>query len=135
MFSELPIFARVVGIVLYSATMIAGVQQALAEEFALRGLGTTSCAEFAQLYREQPDLTEQQFYDWATGFMSGWNLALLSTGQAMRDLDSVPPATQEVMLRTFCDQHPLLFYYEGVELILSSFPPMPILRTAPQTSN
>jgi hypothetical protein len=39
----------------------------------VNGAGARSCADFAQAYKNNPGLTEEIFYSWAFGFMSGLN--------------------------------------------------------------
>jgi hypothetical protein len=46
-------------------------------DYATMGLGSASCGKFAEIFRLGPSRAEEEFFDWAQGFMSGLNMALL----------------------------------------------------------
>jgi hypothetical protein len=47
------------------------------EAMALRGVGITSCAQFAKLYAGDPKYVETVFFSWAQGYWSSQNTMLL----------------------------------------------------------
>jgi hypothetical protein len=75
------------------------------------------------MYGADPDDTEQAFYSWALGFMSGWNVANSVAKEPMHNLSSTPTPAQESYLRTYCDQHPLQSYMQGVMALFGTLPP------------
>ena len=91
-------------------------------EMAGMGAGTLTCAKFAQIFAGSPDSAEFEFYSWAQGFMSGWNIANVRAGQPMHDLNATSQTSQETYLRQYCDQHPLRGYVEGVMALFGSLP-------------
>ena len=77
------------------------------------GFGAYSCAEFANLYTEDP-MVENTFFSWAQGFMSGLNHPFLNA----KATDLLPSSfnidTQQSHIRHYCDQRPLVNYAEAV---------------------
>jgi hypothetical protein len=45
------------------------------------GFGTATWALFANIYKDNPERTEINFFAWAQGYMSGWNRAQMKQGQ------------------------------------------------------
>jgi hypothetical protein len=86
------------------------------------GLGTTSCAEFAEHVRVNPTRAEEVYYDWATGFLSGYTEANYDTHKPMRDLAAIPPAEKQRYLRIYCASHPLDDYFTAVKTLYRSLP-------------
>ena len=112
--------------------LVAAVQFATgasAQEFAAKGSGATSCSEFEKMYKLDPSAADDEFYNWALGFMSGWNFANATAGQPTRNLNATAPAVQETYLRQYCDQQPSQFYIQGAKGLFLS---LPLIR--PQTS-
>ena len=101
-------------------------QTAESKEMVARGLGTTTCAEFANLYRADPKGTEIAFASWAQGFMSGWNFALMDRG-SYRDLGSEDSDYANFEIRQYCDAHPLAGFVQAVMAHFLDLPvkPMP----------
>jgi len=77
----------------------------------IMGAGTATCGQFGELYREKTFITEQIFFNWALGFMSGQNAANQNDA---RELTSMPIIKQEEFLRQYCNEHPLGSYLSGV---------------------
>ena len=51
--------------------LIAG--QSATGQAVYAGVGTATCAQFAEVYKLSPSETETRFYTWAQGFMSALN--------------------------------------------------------------
>lgn len=77
------------------------------------GIGSTSCAQFLELYREDPEDIEAVFYSWAMGVMSGLNLSLHD-----ERADLLPHTfgadAQIDYLRRFCEKRPSELYVTAV---------------------
>ena len=91
------------------------------------GDGVLSCAEFANRYRANPD-SEDRFFDWAQGFMSGINDALASSGYNVRVLNSISTNQRKQILRAVCAGNPLLLYRDGIPKVLNA---MTVTRPKP----
>jgi hypothetical protein len=100
---------------------VAAAQQA----GAVSGAGTSSCAEFAKLYRQNPEATESYFFFWAQGFLSGLNLGLLAAKRPLHDLAAWSFNDQKARIRQFCDQRPLLTYNHAVLDLFTALPEIP----------
>ncbi|MGQ0742177.1 MAG: hypothetical protein ACT4OG_07785 [Alphaproteobacteria bacterium] len=79
-----------------------------------QGVGISTCAQFAQLYRDDPENIELIYFSWAQGFMSGMNGVLLRNGESGRNLNSMSVESQQRHLRAYCDKHPLAVYIDAV---------------------
>jgi hypothetical protein len=88
-----------------------------------RGVGTATCAEFARFYRDDP--TELVFVTWAQGFMTGWNFAARTLGGKERNLSATGIESQEFVIRSHCDKHPLQLYVQAVMALYFSLPELP----------
>jgi hypothetical protein len=89
-------------------------------EMALRGVGTSSCAEFANTYAKDPHNIETIYFSWAQGYWSCQNSNLLPNDQ-YRELAGSTDA-QKATLRSYCDKHPLAIYWEAAVAVFFSFP-------------
>jgi hypothetical protein len=58
---------------------------ALSDSSVIDGFGACSCGQLAKIYRQNPQVTEKIFFQWAAGFMSGLNAYLLLSGSPMRE--------------------------------------------------
>jgi hypothetical protein len=80
------------------------------------GVGKASCAEFARLYKMDSDKTEDLFFSWAQGFISGMEVY----SEAFDKYEKLPAGTALAIestkgsIMTYCDKHPLLPYYMAV---------------------
>jgi hypothetical protein len=82
------------------------------DAYPIQGFGATSCAEFAKLYQLAPQ-TEDGFYYWAQGYMSGLNMSAAGNNLQMRELAGVA-LDQKRALRSYCADNPLKNYMDGV---------------------
>jgi hypothetical protein len=89
-------------------------QTGMAEQMAARGVGGTSCAKFAELYRGQPEFTNTVYASWAQGFMSGWNFSTMAEHKTHRELGAQSAETQMAYIRNYCDSHPLAPFLKAV---------------------
>jgi hypothetical protein len=113
------------------ASLLLYVGTAHAEPFSNMGVGAQTCAQFVAYYRADA-ATEQRFFDWAQGLMSGINDALEDTVGKYRDLNSMPIAQQKEILRAFCLNRPTAKYGDAVNSLLSRLPVVPsTLKGAP----
>src|SRR5215472_7972217 len=101
---------------LIASLLYAGI--AYAEPFSTMGVGAQTCAQFVAYYRADA-ASEQRFFDWAQGLMSGINDALEDTVGKYRDLNSMPIAQQKEILKAFCISHPTAKYRDGINGLLS----------------
>jgi hypothetical protein len=91
------------------------------------GLGIRSCAEFAKFYAQSPSNTEDAFFSWAQGFISGLNLSSeAATNTARRIEGSIP--SQRTFVRDYCDSHPLQPYYMAALALYKTFAPVRISK-------
>ncbi len=84
--------------VLAIAFAIALAESAVADSVA-RGLGSQTCAQFAEQYRANPQRADIAYISWAQGFMSGWNFALMDSKNVYRNLET--PKLLKLRQRTF----------------------------------
>src|SRR5690348_732225 len=76
------------------------------KDYAFMGLGVSTCAKFAEMYKLSPDQAELSFFTWAQGFMSGLNSVLLVRRQPFTNLAAWDTDRQEQYLRYYCSDHP-----------------------------
>ena len=69
----------------------ANTAQPETRQMAAMGIGTSTCAVFANMYQGDPQFAEQQFFNWTQGFLSGWNHSLMLTGQPFFDMGALAP--------------------------------------------
>lgn len=84
------------------------------DDFSAQGAGTKSCADFASLYRTDPQMSEDFYFSWAQGMMSGMNTQKLIEHKKTVNLNSYSISDQKMMIRSYCDAHPLWSYFEAV---------------------
>lgn len=77
------------------------------------GIGNTSCAQFADLYRDTPGETETIFYSWAMGVMSGLNVSLREERANLMPHNFAADA-QKGYIRRYCDERPSDLYVDAV---------------------
>jgi hypothetical protein len=92
--------------------LIAQLDIAQAVEMGTMGPGSSTCAEFADKMRNNPEIVEPYFFTWAQGYMSGLNGSLPLTKQ--RDLAAKSIDEEQSFIREFCDQRPLVRYMRAV---------------------
>jgi len=93
------------------------------------GDGGRSCDQFAKQYRVAPRDTEDSYFSWAEGFMSGRNYALVDLAvqgnkQLIRDLGSIGPDTQKLLIRQYCNENPSMLYVAAVLKLFNSLKEM-----------
>jgi hypothetical protein len=66
-----------------------GVASAKEKHADIQGAGATSCAKYAEAYRQTPDLADVVFLTWAQAYISGINVAMEDAffGLGARNLD------------------------------------------------
>jgi hypothetical protein len=84
------------------------------KDFAAMGIGTSTCTQFANLYKGNPQFAENLYFTWAQGFLSSWNMNQMVTKQPYWNLGSLTTTEQETLLRQYCDQHPLGNFVDAI---------------------
>jgi hypothetical protein len=69
------------------------------------GVGLEHCAEFTKKLAATPALTDQTYFPWAEGYMSGVNGVFIANRKAYREL-ARDPAGQKKTLTDFCAYNP-----------------------------
>jgi hypothetical protein len=87
------------------------------------GLGMDSCAVFAQKYGANPDVAESLYFTWAQGFMSALNLEASANGKVYRIINGNDMSNQKMLIRSYCNEHPLTQYVAAVLDLYERFPP------------
>jgi hypothetical protein len=96
------------------------------------GIGMHTCGEFAKAYVAHPDVTEDLYFTWAQGFMTGLNFMATVVKLPAREIrgenmDSMK--SYHSYIRTYCDSHPLAGYLEAVSSLWRSLPSIPPPKT------
>ena len=110
------------------AISISRIQVAYPEEMPVRGVGTTTCDEFAKMVRNDPKNVERVFGSWAQGFMSGRNFALLEQS-FYRDIGSESVEETDLFIRQYCDKRQGATYNQAVMNVFSKMP----VKAVPQS--
>lgn len=84
------------------------------------GLGQDLCAQFSKAYADNP-ATEQNYWGWATGMMSGLNFASVANSNVFRDLTGDEDIFRRA-IRLYCSNHPLTTYSGAVLDLYVSMP-------------
>lgn len=86
------------------------------EDAAATGLGTRTCAEFAELSKLNPDAAGIGLTAWMQGFMSGLNAAFLMMKRGAADLgvQNFDVDYQKQLLASFCRENPSRSVVDGV---------------------
>ena len=108
---------------LLAASMLCMGTAAHAEPSFYRGAGVLLCARFNQQLnatKVKARATENYFFAWAQGYMSGLNETLEARMGRYRDLNSVSTDNQKQSLRTFCAKNPASMYREGIGALLNA---------------
>ncbi len=98
---------------LVAAGFLAILVQDVAAQIKGSGIGNTSCAQFADLYKETPENTETVFFAWAMGVMSGLNVSLRGDRADLLP-HNFDADDQKAYIRRFCDERPSALYVEAV---------------------
>jgi hypothetical protein len=83
-----------------------GTVQAKAQDHTIKGVGASTCGEFASQYGQNPSATELVYFSWAQGFMTGRNVGALAGHGNAKGLDSIPFDDQQRAVRDYCNGHP-----------------------------
>jgi hypothetical protein len=86
------------------------------------GVGMDSCSTFAAAYKRQPKFSEDLYFAWAEGFLSGLNLEATADYLPARNLASIQADSAKVEIRSYCDRHPREPYFGAVVAIYNSLP-------------
>ena len=97
-----------------------GVACAEGGHFPGGGVGGLSCAKFAEMYRANPDSTNNVFGSWTQGYITGVNRA---RGDVVY-FDMGAKTFQEMLqfLHKYCDDHPLQNFFDAAQELLESLP-------------
>jgi len=96
------------------------------------GAGSQTCAQFAKSYSADPAMEAVYFY-WAQGWLGGVNSAetmVRGRKRVLTDLSSMPMDEQMLIVRQYCNDHPLADYAQAVAFLRSRLtavtePPLP----------
>jgi hypothetical protein len=93
-----------------------------AQQLGAYGIGVHSCAEFAKSYAADPTVTENIYFAWAEGFVSGLNMSAIASNLPYRIPESGNEKMRYYMLyiRSYCDNHPLSPYYGAVTTLYTT---------------
>jgi hypothetical protein len=97
--------------------MLLTVSAANPQEDGSAGAGTSSCTQFAEDYRQDPQTWELVYFSWAQGAMSG-----LNAGHRGRHLLARSTYDQEAFIRSYCNSHPLNNYSDAVTELYNTLP-------------
>jgi hypothetical protein len=76
------------------------------------GAGVRLCSYFADNYKDDPALTENLYFAWAQGYMSGLNIARRDDEPGV--FKSMSMKEQKAYIRAFCDANPTKKYLYAV---------------------
>jgi hypothetical protein len=93
---------------------VLGASPVQAQPAAGRGLGTASCADFAEQYKGDPRHARMAYESWAQGFMTGMNFESMAPGKPYHDLNAITVDEQFRRIASYCDKHPLGAFVEAV---------------------
>jgi hypothetical protein len=89
------------------------------------GIGMQTCGQFSNAYVAHPDVTEDLYFTWAQGFMTGLNFMATVVKVPAREIkgeDMGNMRSYRSYIRTFCEEHPMAGYYEGVSSLWRNLP-------------
>jgi hypothetical protein len=86
----------------------------------MMGAGSSTCADYTQEYRRDPDTANNLYFSWAQGFMSGQNVA--RDKNSMRDLNALPVSAQLDYLKRFCEQKPSALFAVAAQNLFNALP-------------
>jgi hypothetical protein len=87
------------------------------------GVGTQSCAVFANSYKSDPSMWELIYFSWAQGYMSRINTTAAlhnidNKNFRAANLNAMSINSQQSFLRSYCDRNPLRSYSEAATELL-----------------
>lgn len=104
------------------AIAFVSLAEACAADSLGRGIGSQTCAQFAEQYRGSPQTADLAYMSWAQGFTTGFNFSLAGSKNVFRDLDTKSFETQATYLRQYCNDHPLATFFQAVVDLFSTLP-------------
>jgi hypothetical protein len=105
---------------LVAVTLLGIVTDAHAEAINSVGAGLTSCETFAKKYKANRKFTDEFYFTWAEGFLTGLNAG--TDAVKRRDLAGVNILAQMDYVRDFCDANPSKDYSDAVLKLWSELP-------------
>ena len=97
------------------------IQASATEDKTLRGPGAQTCGEFAFDLRVNRN-TENTYFDWAEGFISGMNWIDAMTHHTAKNIMALSVEDQKQVIRSYCNEHPLPPYWEAVIDLYNKLP-------------
>jgi hypothetical protein len=94
------------------------------QDLAGAGAGGVTCAEFAKAYAAAPQVTEDLYYSWALGFMTGLNTE--NPDNLFAVLNATSQHNETSAIRDYCDAHPQAKYIDAVLDLYLSMPKKPL---------
>jgi hypothetical protein len=88
------------------------------EKATIVGAGWVTCAEFAKAYQQNPQSTEDEFFGWAQGYLSGLNDSVF----VRKNLRGWRLEQQKQHIRAFCDKRSLANFRDAVKDLFSNLP-------------
>ena len=76
-------------------------------------------------YIVNPSATEDIYFTWAQGFMSGLNLDAVANRRPYRFINGNDMLAQKIEICSYCDAHPLAQYVAAVVDLYNRLPPAP----------
>jgi hypothetical protein len=108
-----------------AAVLLLMVHAAVAQGKATSwGAGVTSCAEFSKSYQATPKITEDYYFSWTMGFLSGMNASPYLSGkpESVKRLNALSAEDAKRFLRLYCHRNPLAEYGEAVLKLWERYP-------------
>lgn len=107
---------------LFTALLFFSIPNAHAAS-AAQGAGNNTCGKFAEDYRKAPEQIEKSYFTWAQGFVTGLNTSVVGElKKPGRDVVGIPLADQMAFVRTYCNEHPLAYYWQAALELYRLFP-------------
>jgi hypothetical protein len=94
------------------------------EALIITGVGSTTCAVFAQNYKRNPKLSDLAYGTWAEGMITGMNVAK-PDGTKTRNAAAHSSAELAAWNRHYCDEHPLALFAQAIIAYYSQLPEIP----------
>ena len=83
------------------------------------GFGSATCAQFGEAYKKTPGLTEDMFFAWAQGYLTGINTARQALHEKLIDLApaALGMSEEKAFIRDTCESNPLKHYVTVVGIL------------------
>jgi len=92
------------------------------------GIGANLCAQFAKEHADNSAASDQIYWPWAMGMMSGLNFASVANNRHFRDLTGDQDLFRRAVV-IYCESHPLASYSGA---ILDLYVSLPLKKSAPR---